>query len=150
MRAAILEKLYSWSVVPYQYFKKNEAWQFNAEELKEYPSDSLGYHMGKFLVANSFQLQEKLESHDVFHVLTNTGTTVPEEISMQFYLMGNGKRSFYLFTVILIGSMLYPEYWKFFIYKYTCGKSALPFHQLEFQKLLNQPIQRIKSTFLIP
>ncbi|SHJ81514.1 Coenzyme Q (ubiquinone) biosynthesis protein Coq4 [Maribacter aquivivus] len=150
MRAAILEKLYDWSVTPYQYFKKNEAWQYNAEELKEYHSNSLGYHMGEFLVANNFQLQDKLESHDVFHVLTNTGTTVPEEISMQFYLMGNGKRSFYLFTVILIGSMLYPEYWKFFISKYTCGKSALPFHQLEFQKLLNQPIQRIKSTFLIP
>ncbi|WP_282179255.1 hypothetical protein [Maribacter stanieri] len=150
MREAILEKLYDWSVTPYQYFKKNEAWQYNAEELKEYPSNSLGYHMGEFLVANNFQLQEKLESHDVFHVLTNTGTSVPEEISMQFYLMGNGKRSLYLFTVILIGSILYPEYWRFFKLKYTCGKSALPFHQLEFQKLLHQPIQRIKSTFLIP
>ena len=150
MRAAILEKLYDWSVAPYQYFKKNEAWKYNAKELKEYPNESLGYHMGKFLVANSFQLQEKLESHDVFHVLTGTGITVPDEISMQFYLLGNGKRSLYLFTVILIGSMLYPEYWRFFRSKYNCGKSALPFHQLDFQKLLHQPIQRIKSTFLIP
>ena len=86
MRATVLEKIYDWSVTPYQYFKKNEAWQYNVEELKEYPSNSLGYHMGEFLVANNFQLQEKLESHDVFHVLTNTGTSVHEEISMQFYL----------------------------------------------------------------
>ncbi|SIQ31465.1 hypothetical protein [Maribacter ulvicola] len=150
MRTTILEKLYNWSVTPYQYFKKNEAWQFNAEELKKYPSNSLGYHMGKFLTANSFQLQEKLESHDVFHVLTGTGITVPDEISMQFYLMGNGKRSLYLFTVILIGAILYPEYWMYFQSKYSCGKSALPFHQLDFQKLLHQPTARIKSTFLIP
>lgn len=150
MRAVILEKLYDWSVAPYQYFKKNEAWQYNAEQLKGYPKNSLGYHMGEFLIANSFQLQEKLESHDVFHVLTGTGITVPEEISMQFYLLGNGKRSLYLFTVICIGTILYPECWRYFKSKYTFGKSALAFHQLDFQKLLHQPIHRIKSTFLIP
>ncbi len=150
MRAVTLEKLYDWSVKPYQYFKKNEAWQYNAEDLQNYPINSLGYHMGKFLTTHSFQLQEKLESHDVFHVLTNTGITVPDEISMQFYLLGNGKRSFYLFTVICIGSMLYPDYWRYFKSKYTSGKSALPFHQLDFQKLLHQPIERIRSTFLIP
>lgn len=149
MRAAILEKLYDWSVAPYQYFKKNKVWQFNANDLKRYPSNSLGYHMGQFLTENSFQLQEKLESHDVFHVLTGTGITVPDEISMQFYLFGNGKRSIYLFTVICIGTILYPDYWQHFKSKYKCGRSALPFHQLDFQKLLHQPIKRIKSTFLI-
>jgi hypothetical protein len=74
---------------------------------------------------------------------------VPEEISMQFYLMGNGKRSAYLFSVILLGTLFFPDYLKLFRYRYDRGKAALPFHQLDFQKLLNQPLDRIKNTFLI-
>lgn len=150
MRALILEKLYEWSVIPYQSLKKNEAWNIGIEDLLQYSKDSLGFQMGNFLLLHNFDLQEKLESHDVFHVLTDTGITVPEEVSMQFYLFGNGKRSAYLFSVIFLGALLYPDYLKFFRSKYQLGKSALPFYQLDFYNLLNHPIERIKDTFLIP
>ncbi len=149
MRAIILEKLYEWSLIPYQSFKKNEAWDIGIEDLLHYSKDTLGHQMGQFLHRNNFDLQEKLESHDVFHVLTGTGITVAEEISMQFYLLGNGKRSIYLFSVIFLGTLLYPDRLKLFATCYSRGKSSLPFHQLDFYKLLNQPIERIKSTFLI-
>ena len=103
-----------------------------------------------FLLRNNFDLQEKLESHDVFHVLTrNRVLPVPEEISMQFYLWGNGKRSIYLYSVIFLGTLFFPDYLKLFQARYRRGKASLPFHQLDFQKLLSQPIDRIKSTFLI-
>ena len=149
MRAIILEKLYEWSLIPYQSFKKNEAWVLGIEDLLQYSKESLGYQMGYFLLSNNFDLQEKLESHDVFHVLTGTGITVPEEISMQFYLLGNGKRSIYLFSVIFLGTLLFPDYLTLFKSKYRLGKAALPFYQLDFSKLLDQPIERIKDTFLI-
>jgi len=149
MRAIILEKLYEWSLVPYQSLKRNDAWDVSIADLQQFPEDSLGQQMGHFLAENNFDLQAKLESHDVFHVLTDTGITVPEEISMQFYLLGNGKRSAYLFTVIFLGGLLYPDYLKFFHNRYKKGKSALPFYQLDFYKLLKQPLDKIKSTFLI-
>ena len=149
MRAIILEKLYEWSLIPYQSFKKNDAWNLGIEDLLQYSKKTLGYQMGYFLLSNNFDLQEKLESHDVFHVLTNTGITVPEEVSMQFYLLGNGKRSIYLLSVILFGTLLFPDYLQLFLSKYRLGKLALPFHQLDFYKLLDQPLERIKDTFLI-
>ncbi len=40
------------------------------------------HHLGYFLTKNNFSLQSKLENHDVFHVLTNIGITVPDEIAM--------------------------------------------------------------------
>ncbi|MFK7812525.1 MAG: Coq4 family protein [Maribacter sp.] len=149
MRAIILEKLYEWSLIPYQSFKSDKAWDLGIEDLLQYSKNSLGYQMGYFLLRNNFDLQEKLESHDVFHVLTGTGTSVPEEISMQFYLLGNGKRSIYLLTVIFLGALLFPDYFKLFRSKYRQGKSALAFYQVDFYKLLDQPIERIKNTFLI-
>lgn len=149
MRAIFLEKLYEWSLMPYQALKKNEPWALEIEDLLQYPNPTLGYQMGHFLLHHNFTLQEKLENHDVFHVLTGTGITVPEEISMQFYLLGNGKRSMYLFSVIFLGALLYPDKLPMFFVKYRRGKTSLPFHQIDFFKLLNQPIARIKDTFLI-
>ncbi|MGJ8659438.1 MAG: hypothetical protein ACSHWV_06265 [Cellulophaga fucicola] len=150
MRALLLEKLYDWSKIPYQKFlKKNDAWNIEVSKLLRYPKDSLGQGLGLFITMHNFELQDKLESHDVYHVLTNTGITVPEEVSMQFYLLGNGKRSLYLFSVVLLGLLLYPDYFKTFKNTYNRGKKALQFHQLDFLKMLHLPIQKIKTTFLI-
>ncbi len=151
MRNHILESLYELSKRPYQrFFKQNEAWPYSTKDLLRFKEDSLGYHLGRFLVKHHFELQPKLENHDVFHVLTNTGVTVSEEISMQFFLWGNGKRSAYLFAVLVFGTALYPDYWVLFAKSYRCGRKALSFHQLHFAKLLHFPLARIKSTFLIP
>ncbi|MEM7382351.1 MAG: hypothetical protein AAF361_14305 [Bacteroidota bacterium] len=98
---------------------------------------------------HSFDIQPKLENHDVFHVLTQTGTSVPEEISMQYYLLGNGKRSLYLFTVICLGTLLYPDELPRFFRAFKRGRAALAFHHLDFSKLLEQPISRIQKAFSI-
>ncbi|WP_430907022.1 Coq4 family protein [Maribacter sp. 2-571] len=150
MRAFILEALYEWSKAPYQkYFKGDAAWQLTANDLLRYPEQSLGFHLGCFLLKHHFEIQPKLESHDVFHVLTGTGTSVPEEVSMQYYLWGNGKRSAYLVAVVVLGTLLYPDEIKRFIRAFRKGKRALPFHQLHFFKLLGQPINSIKTAFAI-
>lgn len=150
MRAILLETLYELSKKPYQrYLKKNNCWDVTSSELLRFPQDSLGFHLGCFLLKHHFDMQPKLESHDVFHVLTGTGTSVPEEISMQFYLLGNGKRSLYLVMVILLGTLLYPDHYKLFIRAFRRGRKALPFHHLDFSKMLNQPVLRLQHTFLI-
>ena len=150
MRAIILETLYEWSKIPYQkYFKKNDAWEVSLSDLVQYPEYSLGFHLASFLLKHSFEIQPKLESHDVFHVLTGTGISVPEEVSMQFFLLGNGKRSIYLFMVVLLGTLLYPDYLKRFLTAFRKGRKADAFHHLDFSKLLYQPINRIQTAFVI-
>jgi len=150
MRAKILEILYEWSKIPYQkWFKKNHPWEITTSQLLQYPKDTLGFHLGRFIQQHGFSPQPRLENHDVFHVLTNTGITVPEEISMQYLLLGNGKRSLYLAMVIGIGTLLYPDKLNVFIDAFHKGKQAFSFYQLDYQKLLNQPLNKIRTTFLI-
>ena len=150
MRAFILETIYEWSKVPYQkWFKKNPPWELSAQQLIQYPKESLGFHLGCFLLKHDFSPQPKLENHDIFHVLTGTGITVPEEIAMQYYLLGNGKRSMYLLCVILLGTLLYPDKFGVFKSAYQKGKNAHSFYQLDCLRLLNTPIQKLQTTFLI-
>ncbi len=150
MRAFILEAIYEWSKVPYQkWFKKNQPWDISAKTLILYSKDSLGFHLGCFLLKYNFSPQPKLENHDVFHVLINIGISVPEEIAMQYYLLGNGKRSIYLISVIFLGTLLYPDKIKLFKKAYRKGKAAYSFHQLDYKKLLHKPIQTLRTIFLI-
>ncbi len=150
MRALIMEKMYDWSKRPYQkFFKKNTPWNRTTEELLKYPQETLGHQLGHFLKVNQFEIQPKLEDHDVFHVLTQTGTTVPEEIGMQFYLWGNGKKSMYQYAVILLGAFFYMDRWFYFRTQYQRGKSAHVFHYLDFSKMLTIPTVILQQTFKI-
>jgi ubiquinone biosynthesis protein Coq4 len=150
MRALIMEKMYDWSKRPYQkFFKKNTPWNCSTAELLNYPQETLGHQLGYFLKINHFEIQPKLEDHDVFHVLTQTGITVPEEIGMQFYLCGNGKKSLYQYVVILLGAFFYMDQWSYFHAQYQRGKSAYTFHYLDFSKMLSIPTITLQQTFNI-
>jgi len=150
MKDKIIEKMYEISKKPYQkWFKKNEPWKTTNQELIELPEQSLGFHLGSFLLRYNFEIQEKLEDHDVFHVLTNTGVSVVEEIGMQYYLLGNGKRSLYLFMVVTTGFLFYPRQFHYYLNQYDKGKKAHQFYDLDFQKMLTIPVKTIRKTFNI-
>ena len=150
MRDLFIEKMYEISKKPYQrFFKKGNAWDINVNQLIQLPSDSLGFHLGCFLLKYNFEIQPKLEDHDIIHVLTNTGISVVEEIGMQYYLYGNGKRSLYLLMVILSGTLFYPTQFLYFKQQYQRGKTAHEFFGLDFFNMLTIPITNIQQTFNI-
>ncbi|RZS91904.1 ubiquinone biosynthesis protein COQ4 [Aquimarina brevivitae] len=150
IRVFIIESLYELGKMPYQRLCKHKTpWDISIAQLLQYPKTSLGFHLGSFLLQHNFESQPQLEDHDVFHVLTNIGITVKEEIAMQYYLLGNGKRSLFMIGTLFIGTFFYPVQWKFFRQAYQKGKKALPFYHLPYKKLLNINITKLQSTFLI-
>lgn len=150
MRDLFIEKMYEISKKPYQKFiKKGKAWDVNVNQLIQLPSDSLGFHLGCFLLKYNFEIQPKLEDHDIIHVLTNTGISVVEEIGMQYYLYGNGKRSLYLIMVIASGTLFYPTRFSYFKQQYLRGKAAHEFYGLDFLNMLSVPLSNIQQTFNI-
>ena len=150
MKNLFIEKMYELSKKPYQKFiKKGKAWEINIPELILLPADSLGFHLGCFLLKYNFEIQPKLEDHDIIHVLTNTGISVVDEIAMQYYLYGNGKRSLYLMMVIISGTLFYPTRFSYFKQQYQRGKQAYEFYGLDFLNMLSIPLTHIQQTFNI-
>ena len=150
MRDLLFEKMYEITKKPYQkFFKKGIAWNVTPKELSQYKEDSLGFHLGCFLLKYNFEMQPKLEDHDIIHVLTNTQIAVTDEIAMQYFLLGNGKKSAYLFMVISIGMLFYPRHLRHFIKNFNRGKNAHRLHDLDFYKMLPIPLKTIQETFNI-
>ena len=125
--------------------RNREPWNLSAQKLQQYPACSLGKDLGLFLEREGFDLLPLYEDHDVMHVLLQYKTTVIEEAYMQFYLIGNGKRSLYAFGTALLALFAFPEFYKVFKQEYKKGKKALPFWSWDFRHLLKEPTQNLRN-----
>jgi hypothetical protein len=111
LREKLIETLFDLSVKPYQFLRRKRAsWQLSRTQLLEMPLGSLGHDVGKFLLEHDFNVMDKCESHDVFHVLLNYPTDVPNEIGMQYFLLGNGRHSYYTWLTVIMGVAILPEH----------------------------------------
>ncbi len=130
----------------YTRFKKKQPWNITNQQLLDMPENSYGYRLGCFLDANNFQLLDKVERHDAYHVLTGFGIRAEDEIALQYVCFGNGKRTPYLFAVLLLGTLILPEYLPYYRKSYDFGKKGNPFHQFDFKALLPLDFELFRST----
>jgi ubiquinone biosynthesis protein Coq4 len=150
MKDLLLERMYEWSSQYYlRYFRKNDPWSITSKELMVYPQESLGFHLYCFHLKYNLALKPNLEEHDIIHVLTQTGVTVADEVSLQYFLLGNGKKSPYMFLALLTGTVFYPTHVKTFWRFYQRGRCAHKFYDLPFKNMLLLPVNRIQTTFNI-
>ncbi|MDO5980100.1 Coq4 family protein [Flavivirga spongiicola] len=137
LRKKLIEWLFEKSKEIYtNLFKNDKPWGIYKEQLLTYPDDSFGKNLGLFLHKNNFELISKVERHDAYHTLTGYGTKVEDEIALQYLCFGNGKRSLYLYGSIILGTIILPDYYKYYHKSYCIGKKANSFHHFDYKELL--------------
>lgn len=148
IRLKLMLHLYNWSSKVYaDIFKWNKkAWGISKEEFLAYPVGSIGHGLGLFYASKGFDVMAKLENHDVFHIITETGTEIQDEIAMQYLLLGNGKVSLYLIGMIAIGGILFPEHFSYYKKTFQKGRSIQKFHHIEFKEILDHPLSEFQMT----
>ena len=144
-RENIIIWLFEISQKAYCKFKKKTPWNISNQELLKYPKHSFGYQLGRLLEANGFELLPKVERHDAYHLITGYGTTVQEEIALQYCCFGNGKRTPYLLAVLVLGTILLPKYISFYMKSYHYGKRANSFHHFDFKTLLHVDFEKFRT-----
>lgn len=129
-----------------KYFKPGiNIWGHSNKTLATFPCGTLGHDMYLFLSKNGLELMPKAEDHDVFHVLFEFEATVPGEILLQALLLGNGRRTPYVWAAVLLGWLLYPELHPELYRCYRRGKSYRPCHRWNFQYLLMEPTRQLRA-----
>ena len=120
-----------------RWLKRNHIpWNISTATLLHYPKESFGYHLGQFLNKNNFELIAKVERHDAYHTLCGYGTNVEDEIALQYLCLGNGKRSPYMFGAIILGTIILPDYFRYYYRSFTIGRNANTFHHFDFKEVL--------------
>ena len=132
----------------YLFKRDQKKWQQDTKSLKRFPQKSLGHTLGNFLEINGFTLLPKLETHDVLHVLLDYKTTIEGEVEMQFFLLGNRKKSFYALFTALVGFILVPENMNAFINEFRKGRNCVHISNWNFEHLLCEPLDSLKKQVL--
>lgn len=147
LRLKIMLFLYNSSSKIYaEVFKINKtAWNISKDEFLRFSDGSLGKALGEFYINNGFDVMPKLENHDVFHILTETDTTIESEIAMKYLLLGNGKLSLYLVAMLVIGGLLYPEHYKYYYKSFQKGKGYKQFYAIDYQYHLNDSVSFLQD-----
>ena len=133
----------------YVKFKHVKPWGISRKELLQYPENTLGFHLGCFLLKHNYEPQPRCENHDVFNVLTGYQTDTAQEIALQFFLYGNGKRSPFLLLAMIAGYFLYPDHYTSFKKAQSRGQKTKSLHHLNYKALLNTSIITFKNAFNI-
>lgn len=132
-------------------FKRQvKPWQVNIEQLRGCTKDSLGFALATFLDSNNFRLEPYFENHDVYHVVLGFTNTAEDEALMQFWLLGNGKTTFFTLMTTLLCLLILPELIPQFIQQYRQGKSCFPVQQLDYENLLDCPLSEIRQVITLP
>ena len=146
VRERMIEMMFNLSSEPYRkYVKTTKKWALSNTTLLQYQKGSIGHELGSFLETNKFELLDKSEKHDIFHLITGYSTSIGDEIAMQYFLYGNGKRSPYLFMVIGVGTFYYPDKIGHFRKAYRKGKAPNPFFNFDFYNHLSMNLNQFKT-----
>ena len=147
IREQVLIAVVNWTKPYYvRWFKPNRAaWTHNRNSLLKFPPQTLGRDLGDFLARENLELMPNLEDHDVLHVLLHYQTTIVDEVRMQYFLLGNHKRSAYAIFTALIALLIVPEHWSTFFREFKIGRSCMPISKWDFAHLLNEPTPFLRN-----
>ena len=120
-------------------------WNYGLDDLRSFPTGSLGKELANFLDENKIDLIPKAENHDVFHLVTGFDIRAKDEIAMQYWLVGNGKLTPYTIGTCLIGMTVMPEFWKTYFKALKKGTKSPSIARWDFQNMLYDNISQIKS-----
>ena len=148
-RAMLMHKLVKYSQPIYRHWSRKQQipWNISNQQLLDYPINSLGRALGRFLQSHNFTLIAQFESHDVFHVLLGYEPTVLDEARMQYCLLGSGRRSLYTIGTCVLAGFIYPDYLVDFRKNYQRGCGLEDFSYWDFEAMLGVDLRLVMVDF---
>lgn len=124
---------------------KEKNWNITTAELLQFPEGSLGRALGEFLGKSKLEPLAGAEYHDVHHVLLDYSVSFKDEVALQFFLHGNGKRSIASVSTMIGAWCILPSQWKYLRDCYQRGKNSNDISTLHLKALLDQNLEQVKN-----
>ncbi|MES2514680.1 MAG: Coq4 family protein, partial [Bacteroidota bacterium] len=130
----------------FNYGTNQKNWNLTTEGLLQYPEGSVGKELGKFLKKSGVEPLVGAEYHDLEHVLFDYSISFKDEVGLQFFLHGNGKKSFASVSTIMGAWFILPTQWKYLKNSYVKGKKCKDISKLNLKDLLNDNLNQVKAS----
>lgn len=132
----------------FDYGTNDKNWDITTKELHAFPEGTLGKALADFLTEHGVGLLKGAEYHDIQHVLLGYSVSFKDEVALQFFLHGNGNKSFASISTRIGAWLFLPTQWNYLKAAYERGKRCKDITKLNYKALLYDDIEIIKSTLL--
>ncbi|AKU99077.1 hypothetical protein AKJ09_05741 [Labilithrix luteola] len=115
------------------------------EELHDYPEESLGYRVAKYLDERGLPFKVRYENHDAIHCILDYDTTIQGEMEVQAFLWANNASSPAGRILFVVGGALLPEQWRAMRKAYARGREANPIEEGTIPLRLFEPLEQVRE-----
>ncbi len=125
--------------------RRPNAFTYSKEELKKFPSGSLGNDLYWFLEKRNLPLLKHYARHDLKHLLLNYDTTDEGEAMLQCFMLGNGRVSFPVLATVMYSLLTMPEYWKRMRSAFLQGRLSISIHKWKWNEVVKEQTIQLRT-----
>jgi len=146
LRTAVLVFLTHQIALPVlKIMRRPNVFSWSKEQLKEFPSGSLGHDLYQFLEKRNLPLLKHYARHDLKHVLLGYDTSDEGEACLQCFMLGNGRVSFPVLATVAYSFVTMPEHWGKMRKAMWQGRQSISFHGWSWNEMVHQPTAELRN-----
>lgn len=133
------------------YFKlvrKGYKFPYTLKELRGFPEGTVGRELYTFFCNNGLELLPHYEKHDVKHVVLGYPPTEEGEVSLQCFMLANGRITLPVLFSVSVGLLIMPEKWKSFRQAWLRGRRTASLNKLDWFGLIPRPLDEVRHMLL--
>lgn len=127
--------------------RRKKKFPYSMEQLSTLPFETVGNELWQSLNAENLRLLPYYERHDIKHVVLDYPFTDEGEVSLQFFMLANGRVSFPVLATVIYGLVTMPEYYASFRKAYRRGKEAKDLSSLDWFSIMQQSLTDVRYQF---
>lgn len=127
--------------------RRKKKFPYSMEQLSALPFETVGNELWQSLNAENLRLLPYYERHDIKHVVLDYPFTDEGEVSLQFFMLANGRVSFPVLATVIYGLVTMPEYYSSFRKAYYRGKVASDLSSLDWFAIMPQPLDQVRHQY---
>lgn len=125
--------------------RKKKIFPYSMEKLSALPYETVGNELWQVLNEQNLRLLPYYEKHDIKHVVLQYPFTDEGEVSLQFFMLGNGRISFRVLSTVIYGVITMPEFYSSFKKAFRKGKEIPWLDQLDWFSIMEIPLLQIQQ-----
>lgn len=125
--------------------RRKKKFPYSMEQLSALPFETVGNELWQSLNAENLRLLPYYERHDIKHVVLDYPFTDEGEVSLQFFMLANGRVSFPVLATVIYGLVTMPEYYSSFKKAWQRGKLAKSLENMDWFGIMELPLTVVQK-----
>jgi len=125
--------------------RKPRSFPYSLAGMGQMPEGTVGKALYCFLHDNGLDLLPYYEKHDIKHVVLGYEATEEGEVSLQCFMLANGRITVPVVLCVLFGFLTMPEYYRRFIKAWHRGRRVPALSRIDWFSLPPYPISEVRK-----